>query len=115
MSNTRRAADADPANGDYEFYSKRYRWRNSFLGSKRLYESSNSEKMKPRSKREWRERSDATMAFLQRAGRAARTMNRLDREAVKLGVEPTYAPGELDQIIADLGDKFEVVRSERDG
>lgn len=63
--------------------------------------------------RRWQSMTDASVAYLQRAAQAALAMKRLDDEARKLGIEPTYEPGELDQLINDLQNKYHTLQTER--
>lgn len=108
------ASQSDPMQGNYDVYSTRYRTRRiGRFGSEKTWKSSSSGAFKSQAKREWKERSDITMRYLRKVAQAARSMQRLDREAEKLGLEPTYQPGELDQMIQDMDAKFQAIQRNR--
>ncbi len=111
-NNIQQAMQWDPNEGDYATYAKRYRWggvgrRNRDYG----YASGNVYTRESRN--EWQRRSDLTMVYLREAAKACRSMKRLDAEAVKLGLEPTFKEGELETMVQDMDVKFRFVSDQR--
>ena len=100
------AAENDPSDGDYSTYSSRYRWNRSLGGRRGWRESGGSSRLTKDSRTQWRMRTDSAMIYLERAAKAARTLQRLEREARQLGLEPTFEPGELKLIAADMDSKY---------
>ncbi len=98
--NVQRAAQWDPEQGEYERYASTFSWGWG-------WGTSSSTDWTRDSRNEWRNRTDTTMAALSEAAKAARSLQRLDREAVKLGLEPSYADGELAWMIRDLAAKYD--------
>lgn len=102
-SNIRRAAEWDPTNGDYTTYSQGYGW--GWGGG--------STRMSKASRQDWKLHTDRCSSALEAAARAANSMRRLDEEAIKLGLDPTFAPGELTETIQDLSAKHSYVIARR--
>jgi hypothetical protein len=114
-NNIKQAKFWDPTNGDYATYTKRYGWGGRSRGRYRARdrESTTGTTLTKDSRNEWRRRSDLTLGYIRKAGKAAMSMKRLDAEAVKLGLEPTYSEGELDAMIEDMDVKYRFVEDQR--
>ncbi|MCZ6690556.1 MAG: hypothetical protein O7H41_13240 [Planctomycetota bacterium] len=92
--NLQKAAEWDPSDADYGTYGSRWGWGwGGGWGGVAFTKAS---------QRRWRNRTDASVHYLKRARRAATSMKKLDAEAVKLGLEPTYEDGVLIQMIDDF-------------
>jgi hypothetical protein len=102
--NVRTAAEWNPTNASYSTYAGRWNWRGRYRGSNTWTQAS---------QKQWKDRTDACMTLLSRAAKAARTMKKLDRKAVDLGLEPTYKEGELDDMIKDLQAKYNMLARNR--
>jgi hypothetical protein len=112
--NIQEAAKWNPTNDSYETYSGRWRW--GWGGRWRWGDDDHDEPstlFTQESRKKWQMRTDASLLYLQRAAQAAAAMKRLDDEAAKLGLEPTYKPGEIDLMIKDLATKFNTLKAER--
>jgi hypothetical protein len=106
------AAKWDPTKASYETYGHRWRWG---WGGRRYYDGrTEGTRLTQESRKKWQTRTDMSLAYLRRAIGAAVALERLDAEAVELGLEPTYNPGELNQIKADLAVKFAALQRRRD-
>ena len=64
-------------------------------------------------RRQMRQQSYRTLRALKRARKGVLKMQKLEREAKKLGLEPSYADGQLDTILGDLVSKFKTVSYHR--
>jgi hypothetical protein len=64
----------------------------------------------PDSQARWRSRSEACAYFLNRAADGIKTMMKLDAEAVKLGLSPTFKEGDLQFMLDDVNVKREMLR-----
>ena len=112
-NNIKQAMKWDPTEGDYSTYSKRYRgWGNRRGGTNDDYYAPGTTFTRD-SRDEWQRRSDLTMGYLHKAAKACQSMKRLDDEARKLGLEPTYNGGELDMMIRDMDVKYNFVQEQR--
>ena len=60
-----------------------------------------------------RQQSYRTLRALKRARKGVLKMQKLEREAKELGLEPSYADGQLDTILGDLVSKFKTVSYHR--
>ncbi|MHC4992328.1 MAG: hypothetical protein ACYTGC_15250 [Planctomycetota bacterium] len=100
----RLAAEWDPARGNYEYYSRRWGW--GWSGGKL--------KLTGDSRRRWTQRSDITLDYLTKAGRAIVALERLDREAVELGLEPSFKPEDLAWMMQDVQTRFDYLRANRE-
>jgi hypothetical protein len=98
--NMQEAAKWDPTKADYATYAQHWGWGYGSWGT------TNSVELTKESQKKWRNRTDACMHYLNRAAKGLRSMKRYDKEAEKLGLEPHYAPGEIDQMIADIKTRF---------
>jgi len=106
------AAKWDPSNASYQTYARR--WRRGW-GWHRDYSdySDRSTTYTQESRKKWQERTDISMKYLKQAANAAVAMQRLDKEAVTLGLQPTYKTGELAVFKNDLEVKYNNLRSNR--
>jgi len=112
--NTQEAAKWNPTNDSYETYSHRWRWG---WGGRWHWRDDDydepSNLFTQDSRKKWQTRTDASLLYLQRAAQAAAAMERLDDEATKLGLEPTYKAGEIGLMVKDLATKFNTLKAER--
>jgi hypothetical protein len=83
------------------------------LGSGRDYEPGESNLFTQESQQKWQSLTDTSMMYLQRAAQAALAMKRLDEEAVKLGLEPTYKAGDLALMAQDMETRYNTLKAER--
>lgn len=60
-------------------------------------------------RRKWRDLTDATLQALARAKKGVVELQRLDREAKSLGIDPSHAPGELEKLLDDIGLKMNLL------
>ena len=98
--NMKQAAAWDPTKASYKTYSRHWNWGWGWSG-----ESQSSELTKE-SRRKWRNRTDASMYYMNRAAKGLNTMKRLDRKAAKLGLELTFKTGEIDMMLKDIRIRF---------
>ena len=112
-NSVKQARDWDPTNGDYTTYAKRYGWGGWGRGNRRDIDYAPGTTMTRDSRDEWQRRSDLTMGYLRKAAKACNAMKSYDKEAVTLGMEPTYEEGELDRMIQDLQVKYDFVQEQR--
>jgi hypothetical protein len=108
--NLKAAAEVDPSKGDYATYGRRWSW--GWNG----YESSDGgggTSLTYESQQLWRNRTDATLMYLNRANSAVIAARKLDKEAVTLGLEPTFKSEELEQMATDLQAKGRMLRLHR--
>jgi hypothetical protein len=101
------AAGWDPTKGSYETYSQYWNWGWGWSGS------SSASQWTAESQRRWKTRTDACMFYLQSAGKALVVMKRLDAEAVKLGLEPSFKSGEVDEWLKDIQVKLVALQKHR--
>lgn len=105
----RQAKEWDPSGASYATYQtggRDRRWNSSG-------DSRDTNRLTKQSRNEWAQRSEAAMGYLSQAAKAARSLKKLDEQAIKLGLEPTYGPGELDMIIQDLTVKYKFLSANR--
>jgi len=98
--NMQQAAKWDPTKAEYATYAHRWGWG---YGS---WVTTDSVELTKESKKKWRNRTDACMHYLNRAAKGLGSMKRYDKEAEKLGLEPSYEAGEIDKMIADIKVRF---------
>ncbi len=98
-NNMKQAASWDPNAGSYRSYATRWGW--SYGGLTR------------ESRAEWTARSDTASDYLRRTANGVRTMITLDNEAKTLGLEQTYAPGELQMMLDDITVKLNMLQQFR--
>jgi hypothetical protein len=115
------AAKWDPTKASYATYSRRYgwgwgpgRWSGRYRRGGYYDGGGESNLFTQESRKKWQTLSNTCASYLRRAAQAAAAMKRLDEQAVKLGLEPTYKPGELDEMITDTGTKFAALKAHRD-
>jgi hypothetical protein len=101
----RQAQTNDPSNATYESYT--VRWG-------RGWQQGSTEVMRDSSRQQWQWRTDQALSSLDEALQAADTLLHLDAEAVQLGLEPTYKPGELDNIAKDIQARLDTLEANRD-
>jgi ATP-dependent protease ClpP protease subunit len=102
------AAAWDPTRGSYETYSYHWNWGWGWS------ESWDSKKWTTESQKRWKTRTDACIHFLRKAGKGLTSMKRLDKEAQKLGLEPTFGPGKIDAMLKDIKVKLVALAEHRD-
>ena len=105
-NNLQQAANWNPSNASYDDYGKRWKWH-----SGGFYTTRSTWDMGARQR--WRDRTDATLHYLSNAATGIRTAIALDQEAVELGLEPTFKPGELEMMGQDLLMKADYLRRNR--
>ncbi len=105
--NMKEAAGWDPTKASYETYSHRWHWGWGWTQTRE------SKQLTDESQKKWRTRTDACMYYLSRVAKGLNTVKRLDAEAVKLGLEPTYKPGEIDLLLKDIKVRFASLRAHR--
>jgi hypothetical protein len=106
------AAEWSPDPAAYQTYSRRWNWGwGGRRGSVRVG-SGNTWSLESRT--DWRNRSDTTIRYLREAARGITEAAKLDAEAVELGLEPTFRPGELELMAGDVQTKYDEVTSNRD-
>lgn len=64
-------------------------------------------------RRRWRELTDTTLGYLQRARKGVIEMRKLDEQAERLGIEREYKPEELDDLLDDIVVKIEFLARQR--
>lgn len=92
------AIEWDPAGGEYASYGSVVRSKRGYL----RVGSGGSRTWTKQSQRDWRYRTDAALGYLNKALRATGSMQSLDREAERLGLDPTYPDGELEKISREI-------------
>lgn len=103
----------DPSGASYATYESRggsRKWGRTRSDNDDVRDTN---RLTKQSRNEWAQRSEAAMGYLSQAAKAARSLQKLDEEAVKLGLEPTYGPGELDAMIQDLKVKYNFLSANR--
>ncbi len=107
------AAKWNPNQASYEVYARSWGWGWGWRG--RYYDRDEGPTtFSQESRRKWKTLTDTSLMYLHRAGQAAAALKRLDEEAVKIGLEPTCRPGELDQTMTDLAAKYAALKAHRD-
>jgi hypothetical protein len=104
----KKAAEWDPTSASYERYSSYWSTGWGWSGG------STAVHWTKESQKKWRNRTDACMHFLAKAYSGLKAMKKLDEEAKKLGLDPTFPPGEADAMIEDVKVKLSVLAAERD-
>jgi hypothetical protein len=116
----------DPKKGDYatkEYYSNGNwggRVRRVNGGNKKVYRNYNdnyggkidSKQFTKDSRQEWRNRSQMTLQYIQRAISSCSSAIKLEKEAARLGLAPMYEPGYLKGLRTDLQSHYQMVASE---
>jgi len=67
----------------------------------------------PESQRRWRDRTEACLYFLARARDGVQSMMRLDKEAVSLGLSPTFQQQDLEFMLEDIRVKIDMLKRNR--
>ena len=91
-------------NGGYRRYNNH---NNNYYGG-----SYDTQQFTKDSRNEWRNRSQMTLQYIQRALNATSSAIRLEREAERLGLEPMYEPGYLESLKTDLNAHYQMVSAE---
>lgn len=107
--NLKAAAEVDPSKGDYATYGRRWGWGWNGYGDS--YGDGTS--LTYESQQLWRNRTDAALMYLNRAYSAVMAARKLDKEAVALGLEPTFNREELEQMATDLKAKGRLLQLHR--
>ncbi len=101
------AAKWDPTKASYETYADHWGWgwgwANDYPTKKYTLDS----------QKKWKTYTDACMHYIQSAAKGLRQMKKLDADAVKLGIDPTYKPGEIDRMLEDLAVRFKTLSERR--
>ncbi len=101
------AAKWDPTKASYETYADHWGWGWAWTTD---YPT---KKYTIESQKKWKTHTDACMHYVQSAAKGLRQMKKLDAEAVKLGIEPTYKSGEIDPMLEDLGVRYKAISERR--
>ena len=99
-----RAAEWNPNDASYDYYVRRRGW--GWRGSKI--------RMTYDSRVRWQQLSDTAIGYLREAARAVTTIERLDRQAIELDLEPTFRPDELVWIKEDIQTKYNYFAANQD-
>ena len=99
-----RAAEWNPNDASYDYYVRRWGW--GWRGGRM--------RMTYDSRVRWQQLSDTAMGYLREAARAVTTIERLDRQAIELDLEPTFRPDELVWIKEDIQTKYDYFAANRD-
>jgi hypothetical protein len=93
------AATWDPSKQEYQSYSnRRYRgW-----GGDNSYQFSRSTRWSQESRRKWRDYTNNAIMHLEEVTKGIAAMEKLEKEAVKLRLEPSFQVGELERMDKDI-------------
>ncbi|MHC4967759.1 MAG: Clp protease/crotonase-like domain-containing protein [Planctomycetota bacterium] len=100
----KRASEWNPSDASYDYYVRRWGW-----GWRR-----GKIRMTHDSRQRWRQRTDLAMSHLLHAAEAVTALERLDREARELGLEPSFDAAELHWVKTDIQTKYEYFAANRD-
>ncbi len=101
-SSLKQAAEWDPRKGEYVKYTQTgWGWEASAV------------EWTEESQKRWKSRTDGAIHYLKEALKALKSLKKLDAEALKLGLQPTFPPGEIDVIFQDLESKLLALATER--
>lgn len=106
-SNLKQAATWNPTESSYQSLSGYF---NPLWDSASQWDGS---LWTPESRQKWKNRTDACVHFLSKAKSGIEAMSRLDREAVTLGLSPTFKPGDLDTMLDDVDVKLKMLAAAR--
>jgi hypothetical protein len=114
-----RAAEFDPTENPYDAYRRRWHWGwgwsgSGGSGSSVSWTEETSQTIPRTVQRQWTQRADNSIQHLQLAARGLQSMKSLEKEAVEMGLQPAYAEGEIDALLADLAKKVEYLKERRD-
>lgn len=103
-SNLKEASTWNPTNASYKTLSMyvTWGWDPGTQWDTRIWT--------PDSQARWRSRSDACAYYLNRAAEGIKSMMSLDKEAVTLGLSPTFKEGDLQIMLDDVNVKREMLR-----
>ncbi|MHC4102392.1 MAG: hypothetical protein ACYSW1_16110 [Planctomycetota bacterium] len=102
--NLKRAAEWNPSDASYDYYVRRWGW-----GWRR-----GKIRMTHDSRQRWKQRTDLAMSYLLEAAEAVTALERLDREARKLGLKPSFEGTELGWVKTDIQTKYDSFAANRD-
>jgi hypothetical protein len=102
------AAAWDPTKGSYALYATYYDWGWGWGAD------TSGKKYTLESQKKWKTRTDACSYYLASAVKGLKQMRTLDKEAVKLGLDPTYPAGEIEKLLMDLGVRLRTLAQHRD-
>jgi hypothetical protein len=102
--NLKRAAEWNPSDASYDYYGRRWGW-GWRRGKLRLTADS---------RQRWTQRTDLAMSYLLQAAETVTALERLDREALELGLEPTFDGSELRWVKSDIQTKYDYFAANRD-
>ncbi len=115
-ANFKKAAELDPTKTEYKNYSQRWNWTWGWHGPNHSwsYNFSGAQTITLEKQREYKNRVDNAILYLQRAAKGILHIEKHDEDAVKLGLQPTYAEGEEEKILEDIKAMIEELRANRD-
>ncbi len=105
--NLKEAAKWDPTKATYNTFSVHWDWGAG------LPSSWDSQAWTPESRAKWQNRNEACGYYMENALAAIQSMIRLEKEAVKLGLKPTFKDGQLDTMLNDATVKLEALQRTR--
>lgn len=116
-ANMKQASEWAPTKESYATY-KNYasRWNWGWGRGYAHYDDNGGEdtnRLTAESRRKWRDRTDASMHYLIEGRSAMKTMQRLDAEAIKLGLTPNFKTDELELMIKDIEIKVTYLNNHR--
>jgi hypothetical protein len=92
----KRAAEWNPVNASYDYYSRRWGWGWGRSRGGMTYDS----------RQRW-------MSYLLQAAKTVTALEKLDREAVKLGLETTFQGSDLAWVKTDIQTKYNELQADR--
>jgi hypothetical protein len=101
--NLKESARWNPTDASYATYSAMWGWAWGWPGAWQ------TNVWTPESRARWQNRTDACLYYLDRARRGVTTMIQLEGEAGDLGLEPTFASGDLQQMLRDIDLKTQML------
>lgn len=108
--NIAQAKTWDPAGGDYATMNTG--WERDWIND--AYRYRRSPYLTTDSQREWQRRTDLTVSLLNKAVRGIQAMKRLDAEAERLSLEPTYPEGELENMLEATRVRIGMLKANRE-
>jgi hypothetical protein len=106
----KQAAEWDPSKATYDTFSNYYSW-----GGWGWSENYESQVYTPEARTKWRTRTDASQHFLKEAAKGLKAMKKLDAEAAKLNLDPSYAAGQIDLQLKDIEVRYAALGAQRAG
>jgi hypothetical protein len=99
-----------PKLGTYSTYKETWFWWGTFWDGC----GGDTGRLTPEARRKWQDRTDATVAALSKARGGALEMKELEKEARRLGQEPLFPEGKLEDLRLDLEVKIALLIRERE-